>query len=139
MKAVGLPRKLLLKLIGSVVCAFSATVAITWMVQSALADRDAMKVINRVLDDVQGEIEECVNRKLVLAAMVARDRLSEAPDRSAKTLRSIADELRVDDVCVVDRNGILVASADPSSTQRAIQPESVCASSESSAVARYFS
>ena len=111
---MGLPRKLLLKLVGSVVCAFSVTVAITWMVQSALADRDAMKVINRVLDDVQGEIEECVNRKLVVAAMAARDRLSEVPDQSAKTLRSIADELRVDGVSVVDGNGILVASADPS-------------------------
>lgn len=113
MRGFGLPRKLLLKLVASVVCAFAVTVAITWMVQSALADRDAMKVINRVLDDVQGEIEECVNRKLVLAAMVARDRLSEAPDRSEETLRSIANELRVDDVCVVDGNGILVASANP--------------------------
>ena len=114
MKGLGLPRKLLLKLVGSVACAFSVTVAITWMVQSSLADRDAMKVINRVLDDVQGEIEECVNRKLVLAAMAARDRLSESPDQDAKTLRFLADELRVDDVCIVDRNGILVASADPS-------------------------
>ena len=113
MRGLGLPRKLLLKLVASVACAFAVTVAITWMVQSALADRDAMKVINRVLDDVQGEIEECVNRKLVLAAMVARDRLSEAPDQSAKTLRAIANELRVDDVCVVDGDGILVASANP--------------------------
>ena len=111
MRGLGLPRKLLLKLIGSVVCAFAVTVAITWMVQSSLADRDAMKVINRVLDDVQGEIEECVNRKLVLAAMAARDRLSEVSDRSAKTLRSIAGELRVDDVRVIDRNGVVVASS----------------------------
>ena len=113
MRGLGLPRKLLVKLVGSVVCAFSVTVAITWTVQSSLADRDAMKVINRALDDVQGEIEECVNRKLVLAAMKARDRLSEVSDRSSETLRVIADEMRVDDVCVVDVNGILVASADP--------------------------
>ena len=102
MKGMGLPRKLLLKLIGSVACAFSVTVAITWMVQSSLADRDAMKVINRVLDDVQGEIEECVNRKLVLAAMAVRDRVTESSDLSAKALRSLAHELRVDGVCVVD-------------------------------------
>ena len=113
MRGLGLPRKLLVKLVGSVVCAFAVTVAITWAVQSSLADRDAMKVINRALDDVQGEIEECVNRKLVLAAMKARDRLSEVSDRSSETLRAIADEMRVDDVCVVDVNGILVASADP--------------------------
>ncbi len=113
MMGMGLPRKLLLKLIGSVACAFLVTVAITWLVQSSLADRDAMKVINRVLDDVQGEIRECVNRKLVLTAMVARDRLSEVPDRSAETLRRLADELRVDSVCVVDKDGILVASANP--------------------------
>ena len=109
----GLPRKLLLKIVASVVCAFTVTVAITWTVHAVLAERDAMKVINRVLDDVQGEIEDCINRKLVLAAMTVRDRLSEAPDMSVKTLRSIADELRVDDVCVVGTNGILVASVDP--------------------------
>ena len=113
MMRTGLPRKLLLKIVASVVCAFSVTVAITWTVHAVLAERDAMKVINRVLDDVQGEIEDRVNRKLVLAAMTVRDRLSETPDRSAKTLRSIADELCVDDVCVVDTNGILVASTDP--------------------------
>lgn len=108
-----LPRKLLLKIVASVVCAFAVTVTITWTVHAILAERDAMKVINRVLDDVQGEIEDCINRKLVLAAMTVRDRLSEVPDRSAKTLQSIADELRVDDVCVIDTNGVLVASTDP--------------------------
>ena len=113
MMRTGLPRKLLLKIVSSVACAFAVTVAITWTVHAVLAERDAMKVINRVLDDVQGEIEDRVNRKLVLAAMTVRDRLSETSDRSAKTLRSIADELRVDDVCVVDTNGILVASTDP--------------------------
>ena len=72
MRGLGLPRKLLLKIVASVVCAFAVTVAITWTVHAVLAERDAMKVINRVLDDVQGEIEECVNRKLVLAAMAVR-------------------------------------------------------------------
>ena len=113
MMRTGLPRKLLLKIVASVVCAFAVTVAITWTVHANLAGRNAMKVINRVLDDVQGEIEDCINRKLVLAAMTVRDRLSEAPDMSVKTLRAIAAELRVDDVCVVGTNGILLASVDP--------------------------
>ena len=111
MSGVNLPRKLLLKLISSVVCAFALTVAITWAVHAFLADRDAMKVINRVLDDVQGEIGERVNRKLVLAAMVVRDRLPQMKDADA--LRALAAELRLDEIKVVDKNGIVVLSADP--------------------------
>lgn len=113
MKRINLPRKLLLKLIASVVCAFLATMAITWVCHVALSDRNAMKVINRVLDDVQGEIETRVNHKLIMTAMVVRDRLPELEDTSSETLRKLAEELRVDDVCVVDEKGILVASAHP--------------------------
>ena len=113
MRGLGLPRKLLLKLVASVVCAFTVTVAITWLVHASLADRDAMKVINRVLDDVQGEVEASVNRKLVLAAMEVRDRLPQLPDVNADALRAIAAELRVDVVRVVDRNGVVVASVNP--------------------------
>ena len=110
MKEVGLPSKLLLKIAASVVCAFSVTIAITWAVQTALADRDAKMVINRVLDDVQGEIEERVNRKLVLAAMEACNRLPQLPDFGVESLRALAAELRVDGVSVIDKNGILVGS-----------------------------
>ena len=113
MKSVGLPRKLLLKLVASVVCAFAITVAITWTVHAYLADRDAMKVINRGLDDVQGEIERCVNRKLVLAAAEVRDRLTRNPVLDADALRVLAVELRLDEIRIVDRKGIVVASAKP--------------------------
>ncbi len=113
MKRINLPRKLLFKLIASVICAFFVTMAITWIIHVTFADRNAMKVINRVLDDVQGEIEDRVNQKLIMAAMVARDRLPEITDWSSERLRTLAEDLRVDDVCVVDKNGILIASAHP--------------------------
>lgn len=113
MNRIALPRKLLVKLVVSVISAFFATIAITWSVQAVLADRNAIKVINRDLDDVQREIEDRVNRKLVLAAMFARDRLAELPDQSAKTLCALAEELRVDEINVVDRNGIITATTNP--------------------------
>ena len=108
-----LPRRVLLKIAVSVAFALSLTIAITWAVQSKLAEREAMQVIDSVLDDVQGEIEEYVNRKLVLAAMKARDRISELPDLSAKTLRTLAEELRVDEVCVIDSKGVLIGTVNP--------------------------
>lgn len=111
MKHINLPRKLLFKLISSVVCAFLITMAFTWVVHVTLADRNAMKVINRVLDDVQGEIEAKVNHKLIMTAMIVRNRLQESKDLSSDHLRKLAGEMRVDDVCVVDEKGILVASA----------------------------
>lgn len=110
MKRINLPRKLLLKLLSSVVCAFLVTMVITWIIHVTLADRNARKVINRVLDDVQGEIETRVNGKLIMAAMVARDRLHDSKDFSFEYLQDLAEELRVDDVCVADEKGILIAS-----------------------------
>ena len=110
MSGMGLPRKLVLKLGASVVCAFAITVAITWAVHAYLADRDAMKVINRVLDDVQGEIEERVNRKLVLGAMMVRDRLPQMRDLGADALRALAAELRLDEIRIVGPDGVVVAS-----------------------------
>lgn len=111
MRRLPLPRKLFIRLAASVVTAFVLAMGVTWAVHCWLADEDAYKLMNRVLDDVKGEIEEQVNRRLVLAAMVARDRLSELPDQSVAALRALADELHVDEVCVVDPKGILVASA----------------------------
>lgn len=108
-----LPRTLLLKLLASVVCAFLVTITITWSLQVSLADRNALKVINRDLDDVQGEIEERVNRKLVLAAMEARDRLPGLPDLSPATLRALASDLRVDEIDVADGSGVLTSSTNP--------------------------
>ena len=113
MKRIGLPRALLVKLVASVACAFLVTVSITWLVQTSLADRNALKVINRDLDDIQHEIEDRVNRKLVLAAMEVRDQLPLLPDLGAPTLRRLASELRVDEVDVVNGNGVIVASVNP--------------------------
>ena len=113
MRRTGLPHKLLLKIVASVVCAFAVTVAITWTVHAVLAERDAMKVINRVLDDVQGEIEDRVNRKLVLAAMTVRDRLPQMQGRGSDALRAFAAELQVDRIRIVDGNGVVVASVNP--------------------------
>ena len=113
MSGMDLPRKLLLKIGASVACAFALTVAITWAVHAYLADRDAMKVIDRVLNDVQGEIGERVNRKLVLAAMEVRDRLPRMKQPDAVALRALARELRLDEINVVDKNGVVVFSANP--------------------------
>ena len=56
-----LPRQLFLRLALSVVGAFLLAMGATWVLQGILADRDAEKLINRVLDDVQDEIEERVD------------------------------------------------------------------------------
>ena len=114
-------RKLVIRLAGAVLLAFIASMALTWLLHDRMTARDAYKLIDSAFLDVEGAIRESVDRRLIRQAMTFRDRLPELraqadwndPQKSAKLLRSVADELLVDELCVVDRNGILTHSTNP--------------------------
>ena len=109
-----LPRRLVLRIGGAMAAAFVLAMGVTWSLHYVLAEKDAYRLMDRVLNDVQGEIEEQANRRLLLAAMHVRDRLPGLPDRTSPTLKALAAELRVDEICLADTNGLLVASSEPS-------------------------
>ena len=117
MKAHG---KLVARLTGAVAVAFLASLALTWVLHDRMTAHDAHKLIDIAFKDVEGAIREKVDRRLIRQAMLFRDKLPELrahPDwhdkkKSVALLRRLADELKVDELCVVDAKGLLTHSAD---------------------------
>ncbi len=113
-------RKLVARLAGAVLVAFLASLALTWLLHDRMTARDAHKLIDVAFKDVVGAIREKVDRRLVRQAMLFRDKLPELqknPDwrdkkKSVALLRNLANELNVDELCVIDANGLLTHSAD---------------------------
>ena len=112
--------KLVLRLTGAVAVAFLASLALTWLLHDRMTANDAQKLIDIAFKDVEGAIREKVDRRLVRQAMLFRDKLPELrknPDwndkkKSVALLRRVANELKVDELCVIESTGLLTHSAD---------------------------
>ena len=113
-------RKLVARLTGAVAVAFLASLMLTWLLHDRMTAHDAQKLIDIAFKDVQGAIREKVDRRMIRQAMLFRDKLPELrkhPDwndkkKSVALLRRVANELKVDELCVVDSSGLLTHSAD---------------------------
>ena len=111
--------KLVSRLTGAVAVAFLASLALTWVLHDRMTSHDAHKLIDVAFNDVEGAIREKVDRRLVRQAMLFRDRLSELQKdpgwrdkkKSVVLLQHLAEELKVDELCVVDHKGLLTHSA----------------------------
>ena len=112
-------RKLAFRLAGAVGVAFLASLVLTWLMHDRMTERDAHRLIDIAFDDIENAIREAVDRRLVRQAMLFRDRLPALraesvwtdPKAAVPRLREVADELLVDELCVIDANGILTHSA----------------------------
>ena len=113
-------RKLVARLTGAVAVAFLASLMLTWLLHDRMTAHDAQKLIDIAFKDVQGAIREKVDRRMIRQAMLFRDKLPELrkhPEwndkkKSVALLRRVANELKVDELCVVDSSGLLTHSAD---------------------------
>ena len=113
-------RKLAWRLAGAVVAAFLASLVLTWGLHDWMTERSAHRLIDIAFEDVENAIREAVDRRLVRQAMVFRDRLPELqeeavwadPQAAAARLREVADDLLVDELCVIGPDGILSHSTD---------------------------
>ena len=113
-------RPLALRLALAVGAAFLASLALTWLLHDRMTARDAHRLIDMAFEDVKGAITEAVDRRLIRQAMLFRDRIPalraepvwQDPAAAVARLREVARELRVDELCVVDADGILTHSAD---------------------------
>ena len=54
-----------LKLVFSVLAAFLLSMAFTWFLHDRLSERDAYTLIDRTFADVQDELTDCINERLV--------------------------------------------------------------------------
>ena len=106
-------RNLNLKIALSVLSAFALSMAFTWFLHGHLSERDAYALIDRTFEDVESEITDCVNERLVLQCMAARERLDEGHPDDTASLQELARELRVTEVSIVDTKGDIVRSSVP--------------------------
>lgn len=106
-----LPKRILLRIIGSIAAAYLLAMGITWALHTYLAKGEAEHILERILDDVQGQIEEDINRRFVLKTMKVREIIGAMSDKSTEALKRLATEMRVDEVCVVDKSGRFIASS----------------------------
>ena len=104
-------RSLNLKLVLSVLAAFALSMAFTWFLHNRLSEHDAYQLIDRTFENVESEILDCVNERLVIQCMAARERLEDGYPDDTESLKRLARELRVSEVSVVDENGDIVRSS----------------------------
>ena len=112
-------RRLAWRLVGAVVIAFAASMALTWVLHAKMAQSEMRRLVDDVFGDVAVDIRERVDSRMLMLAMVVREKTykmrEEAwwddPDESSRRLRALADELGVDEICIADEKGMLTHSA----------------------------
>ncbi len=112
-------RKLAGRLVGAVLIAFAASMALTWMLHERMTRHEMYRLFDKVFDDVAVDIRELVDERMLRQAMALRDKYYEMreepwwndPDESSRRLRALARELGVDEICVADATGLLTHSA----------------------------
>ncbi len=112
-------RRLAWRLVGAVVIAFVASMALTWLLHARMTQGEMNHIVDDLFDDVAVDIRERVDSRMLRLASMVRDHVYEMreqewwddPDESSRRLRALADELGVDEICVVDARGMLTHSA----------------------------
>ena len=106
-------RSINLKLVFIVLVAFLLSMAFTWLLHSRLSEHDAYELIDRTFMNVQSEIIDCVNERLVRQCMAVRERLDDGHPDDTASLQSLAREMRVTEINVADSKGDIVRSSVP--------------------------
>ena len=104
-------RSLNLKLVLSILAAFAVSMAFTWFLHSRLSERDAYALIDRTFENVESEITDCINDRLVRQCMAVRERLEEGHPDDTASLDSLAREMQVSEISIVDDKGDIVRSS----------------------------
>ena len=106
-------RSLNLKLVGSVLAAFVLSMAFTWFLHSRLSEHDANELIDSTFVNVQSEIIDCVNERLIRQCMAVREHLEDGHPDDTASLQSLAREMRVTEINIADSKGDIIRSSVP--------------------------
>ena len=104
-------RNLNLKLVLSVLAAFLLSMAFTWFLHTRLSDRDAHKLIDRAFENVEDEITDCVDVRLIQQCMAARESVEDGHPLDTESLQALARELCVTEISVADSEGNITHSS----------------------------
>ena len=106
-------RSLNLKLILSVLAAFVLSMAFNWFLHNWLSERDAYALIDRTFENVESEIVDCVNERLVRQCMAVRERLDEGYPVDTASLQALAREMRVTEISIANAKGDITHASVP--------------------------
>ena len=106
-------RSLNLKLILSVLAAFVLSMAFNWFLHNWLSERDAYALIDRTFENVESEIIDCVNERLVRQCMAVRERLDEGYPVDTASLQALAREMRVTEISIANAKGDITHASVP--------------------------
>ena len=112
-------RRLVTRLILSVIIAFLASMVLTWALHARITKREMSKLFDKVFSDVGADIRSVVDSRMIRKAMILRDCYYEMrnepwwndPDESSRRLKELATDLGVDEVIVANSDGWLTHSA----------------------------
>ena len=102
-----------LKLILSVVAAFVLSMACTWFLHNRLSERDAYALIDNTFENVESEIIDCVNERLVRQCMAVREILDEGHPDDTASLQALARTMNVTEISVANSNGDIIRTSVP--------------------------
>ena len=105
-------RSLNLKLAFSVLAAFLLSLAFSWFLHDRLSEHDAYELIDRAFENVEDEITDCVNERLVRQCMAVRERLEEGYPTDTASLQDLASDMHVTEINVADAKGDVVSSSE---------------------------
>ena len=106
-------RSLNVKVAVSVLVAFAVSMAFSWFLHNSLSERDAYALIDRAFANARAELTDCINERLVVQCMEARERIEDGHPDDTASLQALARELRVSEVSIVDDKGDIVRSSVP--------------------------
>ena len=93
-----------------VLVAFITTTLIGYGIQKRISKQDTLEILNLSLADVEAEIIDQVDQAILQVNRLVANYIAEEPDVD---LNSLISKYEVDEICVIDKNGIIIASSVP--------------------------
>ncbi|MBP5790914.1 MAG: SpoIIE family protein phosphatase [Kiritimatiellae bacterium] len=104
-------RNLYVKLACSVLATFLLSFIFSWCLHDGLSKHDAYELIDRTFKNVQDELTDCINERLVRVCMAVRETLEEGYPDDPRSLQTLANEMRVTEISIADNAGDIIRSS----------------------------
>ena len=115
-------RSLDIKIAISVIAAFAFSMAFSWFLHNTLSERDAYELIDNAFENVESEITDCVNERLIVECMAVREILDDGYPDDTASLQALAREMKITEISVADSAGNIIRASVPDYLATADKP-----------------
>lgn len=96
-----------------VITAFLATTAFLWLIQTRLAQENAVKLLELNISDVRDDIQDASDENLLVLTTTIAENLNKAEAITVDLLFELCDQYDVTEINCVDPDGFIFASTYP--------------------------